>query len=305
MVQHSPLNDTLNLDRRGFTLVELLVVVAIIGVLIALLLPAVQAARESSRRTQCGNNLRQVGLAVQLHLAAKGHFPHSWPNGDNQITWGRSLLPYLEQQTLKNAWDSTGDMFSDSNLKALETPVAVLKCPSAPSQPTYEFAHLGITRTFGVTDYKGVEGVSADDPLFAAWQQKNWLPGVIGRAPVTLSQVVDGTSHTVTVVESVGDRILYGPQFTQVAEIWFHTDGAWAGRALAGLMPTTMGPRFGLELCSINCVNQYDAPPYSFHPGGAQAMVADGSVHFLRQEMDVFVLGCLFAYSDEQAINPW
>ena len=305
MLQHTSFKDQLASARRAFTLVELLVVIAIIGVLVALLLPAVQAAREASRRSHCGNNLRQTGLAVQSHLAAQGHFPHSWPNGDNQITWGRSLLPYLEQQTLKNAWNTTGDMFADSNLKALATPISVLKCPSAPSQPTYEFMHQGITRTFGVTDYKGVEGVSADDPLFASWRQRDWLPGVIGRVPVTLQQVVDGTSHTVTVVESVGDRILYGPQFTQVAEIWFHTDGAWAGRALAGLKPTTMELPFEAELCSINCINMYDAPPYSFHPGGAQVMVADGSVHFLRQEMDPYILGCLFAYSDEQAINPW
>lgn len=305
MLPRTPFKRPPYANQRGFTLVELLVVIAIIGVLVALLLPAVQAARESSRRTQCANNLRQTGLAVQSHLAAKGHFPHSWPNGDNQITWGRSVLPYLELQTLKNAWDSTGDMFSDSNLKALATPVPVLKCPSAPSEPTYEGTNLGVTRTFGTTDYKGVEGVSADDPLFACWSQKNWLPGVIGRLPVELRQVVDGTSHTVTVVESVGDRILYGPQFTQLREIWWHTDGAWAGRALAGLAPTSMGPPLGVELCSINCINQYDGPPYSFHPGGAQVMVADGSVHFLRQDMDVFVLGCLFAYSDEQAINPW
>ncbi|WP_428303598.1 DUF1559 domain-containing protein [Lacipirellula sp.] len=285
--------------RRAFTLVELLVVIAIIGVLVALLLPAVQAAREASRRSQCASNLRQVGLAVQSHLAAHGHFPCSWPNGDNEITWGRSLLPYLEQGSLEKSWNPAIGMLEGSNQQVIANPIAILKCPSAPSQPTYEGTDKGVTRTFGTTDYKGVEGVLADDPVFVSWQRKDWLPGVIGRAPVELRQVTDGTSHTATVVESTGDRILYGPQFTQTAEIWWHTDGAWAGRALAGLAPTKYGPIFGVDLCSINCSNQYDAPPYSFHPGGAQVMIADGSIRFLQQNMDVFTLGCLFAYDDE------
>lgn len=64
-----------------------------------------------------------------------------------------------------------------------------------------------------------------------------------------------------------------------------------------------MGTTYGVPLCSINCSNQYDSPPYSFHPGGAHVMVADGSAHFLNEDIDVFVLGCLFSYDDGQAIN--
>jgi prepilin-type N-terminal cleavage/methylation domain-containing protein len=291
--------------KHGFTLVELLVVIVVIGMLIALLLPAVQVAREASRQTDCMNNLHQFAIAIQLHLEAKGHFPHSWPGGVVSSVWGRSLLPYLEDGKLAEQWDDSIDMFAGSNLKVIAQPIAVHKCPTAPSQPTYDFTDKGVLRTYGTSDYKGVEGVLADDPVFARWNRENWVPGVIGRHKVRLSQVTDGTSKTVTIVESVGDSILYGPNFTKVRDIWWHTDGAWAGRNLAGLMPTRLGMDYGVDLCSINCANQYDAPPYSFHPGGAHVMVADGSAHFLNDDMDVFVLGCLFSYDDCQAINPW
>ena len=94
--------------RRGFTLVELLVVIAIIGVLVALLLPAVQAAREAARRTSCQNNLKQIGLGMQNHHAAKGYFPYGASDDDCEIavgrrklwTWRTLLLPYMEQKTL-------------------------------------------------------------------------------------------------------------------------------------------------------------------------------------------------------------
>ncbi|TWT36605.1 putative major pilin subunit [Posidoniimonas corsicana] len=293
------------LPERGFTLVELLVVIAIIGALAALLLPAVQSARESARRTGCANNMHQLAIAIQLHLEAEQHFPHSWPNGVTSIVWGRSLLPYLEDGALEQQWDDSIDMLEGVNLQVLAQPIAAHKCPTAPSRPTYDYTYRGSVRTYGTSDYKGVEGVLADDPIFARWARKNWVPGVIGREKVRLSQVTDGMSNTVTIVESVGDTSLYGPGSTKVGEIWWHTDGAWAGRNLAGLSPTQHGKRFGIPACSINCTNQYDSPPYSFHPGGAHVMVCDGSAHFLNEQIDVFVLGCLFSYDDGEATQAW
>jgi prepilin-type N-terminal cleavage/methylation domain-containing protein len=129
--------------RRAFTLVELLVVITIIGILISLLMPAVQSAREAARRTQCSNNLKQLGLAASSELAAQGHFPSggwgwrwigdpdcgsSWkqPGG-----WVYMLLPFLDQQTLHDLQSGlTGTARSNAAAQMLMTPLAMFNCPT-------------------------------------------------------------------------------------------------------------------------------------------------------------------------------
>src|SRR5262245_7281677 len=136
--------------NRGFTLVELLVVIAIIGVLVALLLPAVSAAREAARRTQCQNNLKNLGLAfIQYHDTYKkfpfGAVAHPFDafastatasfrdttNGVWGTTWGISILPYIEQQVLFNQWDSNRGYGANATQRIVTgTPIQVMKCPS-------------------------------------------------------------------------------------------------------------------------------------------------------------------------------
>jgi prepilin-type N-terminal cleavage/methylation domain-containing protein/prepilin-type processing-associated H-X9-DG protein len=184
-------------SRSAFTLVELLVVIAIIGVLVALLLPAVQAARESARRTQCSNHLRQLGLATLGYNDTTGRFPHGGytdsttsncppAEGRSCWTWAYHALPYMEQKPLY-------DEASDAAIYATALPL--LYCPTRRNPTKYN----GTART----DYAGNTGstysTSNDDGVIL--QSK--------RPPVRLAVITDGTSHTIM----YGEKQLH-PQFS-------------------------------------------------------------------------------------------
>lgn len=128
-------------ERRGFTLVELLVVIAIIGVLVALLLPAIQAAREAARRTQCQNHLKQIGLAILNHVSAKGEYPtggtEPWHDEGDATTqyskgygWMVQILPYVENEALRNISKGYGAGDKARDLQVRKAPVSMYFCPS-------------------------------------------------------------------------------------------------------------------------------------------------------------------------------
>jgi prepilin-type N-terminal cleavage/methylation domain-containing protein/prepilin-type processing-associated H-X9-DG protein len=157
-------------QRKAFTLVELLVVITIIGILIALLLPAVQAARESARRLQCSNNLKQLGLAAQQHVAAHGHFPTGgwgfrWvlePDGGFGLNqpggWVGNLLPYLEQEALhRRASGGTPAEKKTAAEQLVRTPLAMMNCPSR--RPAQLYPHRPNTAMSNRPNNPGVEGV--------------------------------------------------------------------------------------------------------------------------------------------------
>jgi prepilin-type N-terminal cleavage/methylation domain-containing protein len=121
----------MNRKARGFTLVELLVVIAIIGSLVALLLPAVQAAREAARRNTCLNNLKQVGLAVQTHHDTQQQYPMGRDNTvQSSVSWAFRLLPYLEKNNIFAAFNKSVRVDDAANAPAMRTPVEVYACPS-------------------------------------------------------------------------------------------------------------------------------------------------------------------------------
>jgi prepilin-type N-terminal cleavage/methylation domain-containing protein/prepilin-type processing-associated H-X9-DG protein len=293
--------------KAGFTLVELLVVVAVIGILIALLLPAIQAAREAGRRSQCANNLKQMGLAADQYLDAYGAFPASWVNGVESVAWARSLLPFLEHSALYNSWNPSIGYLQGANGNFAAAYLPVYKCPSATSPPVYAYSYSGYPPLYGTNDYKGCDGVEGMDPILQAWGRNYWIPGVVSRNPVAISKILDGLSHTILLVESLGGANILGPNGgpAPVNEIWYPTDGAWVGRAFSGLSPTSDAAYFGASSCNINCSNMYDFGPYALHPGGAQVVLCDGSVHFLDQSLDPYTLCCMYAYDDGQPLGPF
>ena len=130
------------LSRAGFTLVELLVVIAIIGILVALLLPAVQSARESARRTTCANNLKQIGLAVHNYHDTKGKLPYAsaWGVASTGGIWTNFILPFMESSNLADAFDYNVGMAHSNNAVAAATPIKGFICPSDPdaSRPQKE-----------------------------------------------------------------------------------------------------------------------------------------------------------------------
>jgi prepilin-type N-terminal cleavage/methylation domain-containing protein len=224
------------LKSRGFTLVELLVVIAIIGVLVALLLPAVQSAREAGRRTQCNNNLKQLALAVLNYESAHRSFPPSslWNVADGATpdiaasnkyseNWGILVLPFLEEQSLFDRFDHTRYITHPLNEPARSTPLSVMRCPTDTDndQPfngsaTTELtllndrwargnyaanASLGAMNSPSACDV--VQGLPdcAAFPASAGWKLDP-LRGIMGaNIAVKMAQIRDGTSHTILLAE--------------------------------------------------------------------------------------------------------
>jgi prepilin-type N-terminal cleavage/methylation domain-containing protein/prepilin-type processing-associated H-X9-DG protein len=201
-------------SRTGFTLVELLVVIAIIGILVGLVLPAIQAAREASRRTACVNNIKQLALAAQNHLSAKRHFP---PGRAQPIDWSVhvAILPYIEETNTEQRIDYTKAPGNARNRIAREVKIAVFVCPSDPDDrmgATAPSNHTG----WGKNNYKACAG-SDTGQMVQKREQNNGI--FITDEPTRVGEIVDGLSKTALFSEAVrGD----GDDFhVEVPGDWF------------------------------------------------------------------------------------
>lgn len=204
---------------RGFTLVELLVVITIIGILIALLLPAVQAAREAARRLQNTNHLKQIGLAVASYEELFGMYPYMRDRSDLYgASWAYRILPYLEQQTMFNSWDCHARAFDPSNAILMRTPLSVFVNPSrrgaderCPFDNNGQGAALGGQKVAACSDYAANRGWSdLANPHGQQFDPKKSGPfattySTLGiRTPIGAMEVTDGLSNTIV----VGDKWL-------------------------------------------------------------------------------------------------
>ncbi len=331
-------------SRRGFTLVELLVVIAIIGILVALLLPAVQAAREAARRTQCMNNLKQYGLACQNYHDIYKQFPPGgstdwnrgggWANQNRpQIGWQVRILPFAEQRPLYDklnmsalaAWDTIIPNPAGPATRAREHQVPYATCPSDDgdriiggwAQSSYSGC-LGAQRKPSIrgschtwmqpdVHYERVRG-SADDGNTTT---RATLSGIFGRigAQVRMADVTDGTSNTFL----VGEILINCND---------HTAGWWHNNGMGNAHATVCVPLNTMTTCSNSqqdCINrnyfncqcwQKDNWNYSWgfrsnHGPGAQFVFADGSTHFIAETVDYQTYQALGGRADGKALGPY
>jgi prepilin-type N-terminal cleavage/methylation domain-containing protein/prepilin-type processing-associated H-X9-DG protein len=301
----------------GFTLVELLVVIAVIGILIALLLPAINAARESGRRTTCKNHLKQIGLAIHNHVSARRVFPPGkrWSGPRHleetfSISWSASLLNYSESEVVLSGIDFSIPLTDPRNLPSTGMVIDIYLCPSASdfeSHRSPEGRLVGLAPNpgngMGCIDYLGISGPNrkktnpADGNKYG--RQRGVLIGTKGLpnedtivAPPAIkpSHITDGLSHTACVTECTGR----GADVTKSGKI-DSLNGAWAS-----------GSNVSHILGRVNGTQPPDAwreeRIYSQHPGGANLLMADGSVSFLTEQVAAQIIRSLCSRNGEESI---
>ncbi len=267
----------------AFTLVELLVVIAIIGVLVALLLPAVQAARESSRRTHCANNLRQQGLALigfeSEHRTLPAGCLGCLEDPKRFHSWNSQLLPWLEQATLRKQLDFAVPSYQAPNIIVAGLAVDVFLCPSTLEQETTSVT--GLWKKGAFTDYGGIYGVEGvgRDSLEESNKQTLELAslGVMVYDDATAYRdVVDGLSQTAAIAELKLRR---------------RGECEWVSgqNIFAQEQETPINAASGLG-------NDVGSP----HPSGAQVVFCDGHVAFLNEQMEQQTLNALLTRTGEE-----
>lgn len=317
-------------SRSAFTLVELLVVIAIIGVLVALLLPAVQQAREAARRMQCSNNLKQMGLALHNYHGTYGSLPPATVRAPYTVSagwygkpgwgWGSLILPFVEQPALHEQMGVTTNQLQNyasiPNMVPLtQTKLDVYLCPSSPTPDLNDKFKKNAFPAEDVpasSNYKGVFGTNnegattggpADCP--SGWwrgycfKAENGLFG--GGSKVKFRDITDGTTNTLAIGEvTYGDL---GDGIDRMASAWvgMYNGTGWNGndqvvRVLSESIANTTARRlFGTFKNAFS----------SHHPGGVQFVMGDGSVQFLPETINGITLENLAARADNNVVGDY
>lgn len=251
--------------KPGFTLVELLVVIAIIGILIALLLPAVQAAREAARRSQCTNNLKQIGLGLHNHHDTYGKLPPSYENfhpvntGDIKWGWGTYILPFIEQQNLYDQLEPNNQAGLTPNANnGLQEILETYRCPSDPGpELNPHFKKSG--QEMATSNYVISESVAAYESSHNSH---------------SFNDITDGLANTMLVGERDG--------FEAVAAVWPGRTRSTSSTGFRIVWRINLQDYTGTDYW--NACRRYVLS--SQHPGGVNVLFCDGSVHFLAETIE-------------------
>lgn len=311
--------------RYGITLIELTVVIGIIGLLIAILLPAVQYAREASRRVSCQNNLKQLGLGIQNHDSTHRSLPSLY-NGTflekPRVTmdefhfhsWRVAILPEMERAALFQNVDFTLPATVAANQEILNTSIPGLLCPSTsnasavvpdifafndgnpPTQNVGTAARSDYEIIGGVNYGGGLDSASiVNDVAYGPWGEPKYdiaTFDILAVRKARLRDVRDGLSNTILVAERAGRPDIYesGVLTEPYPNGMDHSQAAWGiSTHYPWLIPTD-------EETAINVSNRKGI--YSFHSAGAYACIADGSVRLLAESADRNVINALITRSD-------
>jgi prepilin-type processing-associated H-X9-DG protein len=278
----------------GLTVIELLVVLAIVGMLIALLLPAVQAARESARRIHCASNLKQIGLGILQYEQSHRVFPPAYFRVPRHFML-TFILPYVEQQAVFSQYHFESNWSSVANRAATRSDIALFVCPSAPRGRQY------------VTDYATCEDILPRSKLRDSGlvpDRSNWenlfraklLPKYPNARPCRMADVIDGLSNTFMLFEDGGrpqkwvNGVRGDPDVTVSGSRWADDEAEiWVQHVCDGLR-------------MFNCSN--DNEIYSFHPGGCNFLYGDGCVRFHVQSMHPNTFVSLFTRAAGDIVEP-
>ena len=340
--------------RQGFTLIELLVVIAIIGVLVALLLPAVQQAREAARRSQCRNNLKQLGLALHGYHDTFNVFPpaairgpqcdparSSGPTRCNGLSFLARMTPYFDQQVLYNrfnfsveaAWRDTNP---DGYAVASAARLPLLVCPSDPMRGSTYRPDLGPTcyiACIGNTDnwcadpawYEGRNGTG--NAAFVCTSSESGVAVIYGNSKVRIGDITDGTTNTMVMSEwTMGYPFMqqngnfagclagsspaptaHGPTYEPVGYSWAYANGMHSWAFTTVLRPNDPVVKLqGNQLCTGSpWVGPARYRASSEHTGGVHAMLADGSVRFISENLSLIIWQAIGNRNDGQVVGEF
>jgi len=309
-------------SRHAFTLIELLVVIAIIGMLVALLFPAIQAAREAAAKTDCSNNLRQMGLALHNHLSSHNRFPTSGEGIDAAGTGTAfdlqstflMMLPYMEGGDIFNQYDrSLPYNGSPGNIAVAKTVIPTYLCPTNPTRPENGKDSLG----YGYCDYMPIAytDINTDTTTGNDVRGTTRSPGGLQLGGCQAGAISDGLSKTIAIMEDVGrSETFHTQKYTDPGGVDLLPSGStfrnawrWAepdtGNGVSGPPGAKYGDA-GLKVINQNAM-PYGGPdsmpwtmnnsgpndePFSFHPGGCNTVFLDGHVIFMSDEISPVAL---------------